>query len=213
MPSKWNEYSTDFSINNNILSYLPKHDCVKIIIPYVFADWLWSISRTMVRDTTYNFDVINIDTDNQWKFLNADVIINLKKHYDLNYILELYDNKKIDFKYNERMQKGLEILKYKEQTSDVKISNYIENNYRKFKLFTTCNHPTKFIFDEMVKQILNKLNLKYNDFDKLTYDIKIDLPGEWPSSSYDLSFHKFEYLQPINDNYIKLIIKHIYYNN
>lgn len=44
MPMKWGIYSTDLSVENNLLSYLP-NNCIKIVIPYVFADWYWGLKK------------------------------------------------------------------------------------------------------------------------------------------------------------------------
>ena len=157
MPSKWNEYSTNSNVTNNILTYLP-NDCIKIIIPYVYADWLWGLNKILLRDGTTNFDKIDQDTEKKKKYINKEVIINMKnKGLSLNNILKLYDDNKINFKYEERKYKGINILKSKEKTCDVKVSDFILENYKKEKLFYMPNHPTRIILKEMSKQILKKI--------------------------------------------------------
>ena len=55
---KYDVYSTDTNIENNILSFLPQN-CKKIVIPYIYADWLWGINVVHIGDGTANFDIIN----------------------------------------------------------------------------------------------------------------------------------------------------------
>lgn len=43
---------------------------------------------------------------------------------------------------------------------DIKISDFIEKNYKKIFLFHTYNHPTNVLLIELTKRILNKLNIK-----------------------------------------------------
>merc|ERR1712054_631840 len=131
------------------------------------------------------------------KYINEDIIIDLKsKNYSLDKILKLYDDDKLDFKYEERQNKGISILKNKEEKSDIYISDFILKNYKKHKLFHQINHPTYIILKEMTKQILEKLEIKCNNFDKLC---KNDTFEPYPPqcvlfhSKYDLKYYNFEY--------------------
>lgn len=45
---------------------------------------------------------------------------------------------------------------------DIKISDYIENNYKKKFLFHTYNHPTNELLFELVRRILKRLNISVN---------------------------------------------------
>jgi hypothetical protein len=211
MPKKWGIYSTDISVEDNILSYLP-HNCVKIVIPYIFADWYWGISKLLKRDATHDFNEINNETGDNVKYFNEEIIIDMKynKKYDLYTILQLYDNDQIDFKYKERMEKGIYILKTKEQTCDIKVSDYILSNYKKQMLFYTNNHPSHYIYREMAKQILKKLNIDYSNFYKLTDDLDWPNRGKFVFSKYDKQFHNFEFSISCDDEYIKNIITEIY---
>ena len=211
MQAKWGIYSTDLSINNNILKYLP-NNCIKIIIPYVFADWYWGIGKTLLRDFTYNFDKIDNEADTRFKYFNKEVILYMKYNDKLNLdtILKLYDDNKINFNYEERMEKGINILKIKEETCDIKVSDYILKNYKKQKLFLTTNHPSNYIIIEMTKQILEKLNINYSNFNYLIENDNFSLGGECIFSNYDKLFHKFDFQINCNDEIIKNIITEIY---
>ena len=209
MPIKWGIFSTDLSVENNILNYL-QNNCIKISIPYVFADWYWAIGKTLLRDVTYNFNKIDNDTENIINYFNKEVILFMKYNdkYNLDTILKLYDDNKINFNYEERMEKQLNILKNKEQNCDIKIRDYILKNYKKQKLFLTSNHPSYHIIIEITKQILEKLNI--NDFDKLIENDNFSLGGDFIFSKYDKQFHNFEFLINCKDDIIKNIITEIY---
>ena len=170
------------------------------------------IEKALLRDATYEFDTICIESEYHFKYYNKEIILDLKynQNYDLCSILQLYDNNQIDFKYKERIEKGIQILKTKEKTCDIKIVDYILENYKSKMLFYTPNHPSYFIFKEMSKSILEKLNIDYSNFDELTKNDNYILSGQFIFSKYDYYFHNFEFPISCNDDYIKNIICEIY---
>jgi hypothetical protein len=213
MPKKWGMYSTDLSIENNILSYLPKH-CIKIVIPYVYADWLWGLAEIIKRDGTPHFDEIGGEADKCMKYINKELIFNMKDDgFNLNYILRLYNDNKLNFNYDERREKGINILKSKEKTCDVKVSDYILENYKKEKLFYTPNHPSPIILKLMAKQILTKLNISHLNFDKMfeNNNYYINFGKELLHLKADVDYYKFNYKVGVQNNQnVHNIIKKIY---
>lgn len=205
MGKKWGIYSTDETEDNNIIKYLRK-DCIKIIIPYVYADWLWSINKILLRDITHNFDEID-NLNNCYKYLNEDIIVNLKKqNHSIENILEMYDNDKLDFNFNIRKNNSINILKNKEKTCMIKISDFILENYKDKELFLTNNHPTYIILKEMTKQILKILNINNINFNE--NDIYEIHPMRLIHSKYDKK--NINYNINIDDNKIKEYIIEIY---
>lgn len=75
------------------------------------------------------------------------------------------------------------------------------------------NHPTKYIFKEMTKQILKKI---FEDFDENKInEINDDFilsPIRIPYSNYDLKYHNFNYNIIPDDESIKNVIKMIFNN-
>ena len=211
MPPKWGKYSTDSTVKNNILTHL-NDNCIKITIPYVFIDWLWSLSRATRPNSTAEFNEINNNRD--YKYINKEVIINLKENgHNLKSILHLYDTGKIDFNYKKRMTNCINILKEKEKTCDVKISDFIMKHYRKYNLMNTINHPNNIVIEEMSKQILKILKIDHKDFHHKTKDNKFRLKrgsSFCRFSTYDLNFHKFEFKIITEDKAVKQLIKEIY---
>lgn len=204
---KHNIYSTDKTVENNILTHL-RSDCIKISYPYIYHSSLWIFLLPSFADGFIaNYSQIN-------HYVNTEPITKLKnKGYSLNKVLQMYRDGKIDFEFNNRYEISIKILKEKESICDVKVSDFIEKNIRKRKLFFTQNHPTTCVFIHCVNQILSILgyNVKY-DTNNFKENI-CDFVGEWPHTSYDNKFWDFQYkINNINDeiyiNHIKII-----YNN
>ena len=200
-------YSTDASIENNIMSYLPSN-CKTISFPYIYNSSLWIlVPPATVDGYTGNYP----DMD---KYVNREPIEKLKqKGYSLDEVLQMFSKGLIDFEYNKRFNESIKMLKEKEEMCDVKVSTFIEKNIRKHRLFLTQNHPTTCIFVYCVNQIFSILghDIKLDEF---AYDENIcNLPGEWPHTSYDVKYWNFQYNNVrINDGWYVQHIKNIYNN-
>lgn len=206
-----NEYNLNESKKKikNFIDYL-KPNCIKIRIPYVFLSALWSLVRVALRDGDNNLSIINPKNEYDYKYLNKEIIINLKKDHTLDNILKLYDDNKINFNYKNNFEYQINILKEKELNTDIKVSNFILKNYKKYKLFHTQNHPTYIILCEMTKQILQILNEDISNLDSIFKNDEYIIGGYVYYSKYDINYYNFEFQCNINDNYIKQIIKEIY---
>jgi len=202
-------YSTDTCVENNIMSYLSPN-CKIISFPYIYNSSLWIlIPPATVDGYIGNYPDIN-------KYINREPIEKLKvKGYSLDEVLQMYSKELIDFDYENRFIKSIEILKKKEESCDVKIADFIEKNIRKHKLFFTQNHPTTCVFIHCVNQILSILGYN-NKFDEFAYPeniCKLAEDGEWPHTSYDYKYWNFEYKSSnINNNWYVNHIKNIYNN-
>ena len=91
----------------------------------------------------------------------------------------------------------------------VKISNFILENYKESELFLVTNHPTYLILKEMTKQLLELLNVNYDNFDSLSKnDNYIIHESKLDHSKYDKQIINYDI--KIDDNKIKELIKEIY---
>ena len=150
------------NVQDNILIHLNKN-CIKISFPYIyfscfsfiFCQWLAQI------DGGSEYDVS--------KIVNRDVIIELKK-YNNQEIIELYDNNKIDFKFEENYKNTIERIKNIEKTCSISITNIFNlDNIKKIKLMHTNNHPTNYVLKYISIEILKILkidNVYFNDIKK-----------------------------------------------
>lgn len=203
---KYGIYSTDTSVENNIMSYLSPN-CKIISFPYIYNSSLWVLIPPANIDG-YIGNYPDID-----KYINREPIEKLKsKGYSLNEVIEMYSKGVINFDYENRFNNSIEILKKKEELCDIKVSEFIEKNIRKHKLFLTQNHPTTCVFIHCVNQILSILGHNHKKYDEFAYPENIcNLPGEWPHTSYDIKYWNFEYKNNnINNNWYIEHIKNIY---
>jgi len=204
---KHGPYSTDPDISGGIMSYLPS-DCKKISFPYIYNSALWVFIPPAAIDGLIG-EYVEVD-----KYENPQPIQRLKKlGHSLDEVLSMYSRGEIDFDYHNRFNKSIGILKEKEKHCDVKISDFIERNIRKQKLFFTQNHPTTCVFIHCVNQILSILGDDYM-FDETLYPNNIcNLAGRHPHTSYDLRHWGFEYKEEyVNDGNYIVHIKNIYNN-
>lgn len=198
-------YSTDTSIENNIMTHVPSH-CKKISFPYIYNSSLW----TLIPPSNIDGYIGNYqDMD---KYINREPIEKLKaKGYSIDEVLQMYSNGEIDFDYENRFNKSIKILKEKEEKCDVKVSEFIEKHITKHKLFFTQNHPTTCVFIHCVNQILSILG--YDDkYDEFSYPQNVcNLSGEWKHTSYDVKYWNFQYeINNIDNDWCIAHIKNIY---
>ena len=190
-------YSTDTSIENNILSYLPEY-CKKISFPYIYNSALWILIPPA------DIDGLAGNYKGQGEYINKEPIIKLiNQGYNLKTIIDKYKKGEIDFEYEARFIDSINILREKEMNCNIKVADFIEHNIRKKKLFFTQNHPTTCVFIHCVNQLLNILgiNIQYNSDDYTENLVK--LPGIHMHTTYDLQYWKFEYhVETCNDTYI-----------
>ena len=200
-------YSTDVNVENNIMSYLSP-ECKTISFPYIYNSSLWIlVPPANIDGFIGNYSDID-------KYINREPIEKLKSQgYSLDTVLQMYSNGMIDFDYEDRFNKSIEILRGKELSCDVKVSEFIKTNVKKYKLFLTQNHPTTCVFVHCANQVLSILgyNIKYDEF---SYPENIcNLPGEWPTTSYDVKYWNFEYnTSNIQDKWYEPHIRYIYQN-
>lgn len=205
--AKHGKYSTDESVENNIMTHLPE-DCKKISFPYIYNSALWVlIEPAHIDGFVADYPDIN-------KYINREPIEKLKKEgLTLNEVINMYNNGNIDFEYESRMNKSIKVLKEKEEKCDIKISNFIVENIRKHRLFLTQNHPTSCIFAFCANQVLKLLGCEYQ-FDVFNEQEFFHTNFYWKHTSYDNKYWKFEFdlKKYIDDKYY---IKHIerIYNN
>jgi hypothetical protein len=83
----------------------------------------------------------------------------------------------------------------KDLNSDTSVYNYFINNYKTIRLFIDRAHPSIYLFIEIVKLILIKLDIQhFKIFD--TSDLNpCMLLGGFPHSIQDVNIHKLNYVQ------------------
>ncbi len=111
-------------------------------------------------------------------------ILELSERDDLFSPGELYGN----------LERTLEILREKEKETDVKLSDFIKKNFRKYRLFHTVKHPTNVLLKELFKQLLPLLGLRSKNIDSDPFFSREHLTFEttdiiYPSVAKILNLH------------------------
>jgi Polysaccharide biosynthesis enzyme WcbI len=205
--SKHGQYATNKE--TGVLSHL-KASCRMISFPYIYQSALWPLIKPALAD-----DLV-AEYGNFNKYINREVILDLKKQgHNLQEILNMWDQNKIDFNYAARYKASLQILRNKEAITDLKVSDFISQHIRTHRMFLTQNHPTSPIMVHCTKQLLKLLGIE----EQLNlFALKDDFGYEksqksWPVSKYDLNYWKWSY--PVKesanaDKFYKDIITSIY---
>ena len=178
LKKKHGDLSTE--TENGLKIYL-KHDCKLISFPYIYNCALWPFFHH-VSDNEEFYPGLSGK-----RIYNKSILLDLFKNNNLEKILSLYDNDKIDFKFLDNYKYTINYLKKNEENVTIKISNYIEQNIRTKRLFFTKDHPSSYILIYCANKILEILNIDYIinelDFD-INYHGMVD-------SSYNRSDNKW----------------------
>lgn len=198
-------YSTDPTVENSI-GYFIKDTSFKIGFPFVYSTYMWPLYQ---KSTTGGAVWIGNDPNsnraeknkgNHW--VGAEPIDELlESGLTVNDIVELYNENKIDWKYQERYDDSISILKDKEKTTHVKISPFIEKNLSKNLLFLIPGHPSSLIFLTMANQILEKHNMQLLDSEEILSYNEVSIPdtiyhnpdGVWRFCQSSIDFYNLEY--------------------
>jgi hypothetical protein len=149
--------------NEGILKYLPEK-CKKISFPSIYAN-IFPIYR---------------EGD---KFVGAESIIELKNSgLSLDEVLKKYKNLDINFNLKKRFESSLNGMRIRERICDITLTDFIEENIRKYKLFETQNHINGLIGAHLSNKILEEMNINHT-FDIHEYS-NICLPGNYGYSDY-----------------------------
>jgi tetratricopeptide (TPR) repeat protein len=168
------------NISKNVVSSQTK----LISFPYIFNSGIYSLVHSP-----------NSPGKSYGKIYGENIIFDLLSKYDRNYVLELYRNHRIDFDLKNRFEKCLSELARREETTDIKLSDFLRENYRKEKLFLTSNHPTTIVFIEVCRQIKNLtgLPIDLNIFDLNNDNIANLVITKTPITPYDISTHQYQF--------------------
>ena len=148
-----------------------------------------------------------ISRNDKKKCYNDEIILNLKKRsLSLEKILDMYDNNQIDFKFEERFQKCINIQREKEKNCDIKVCDFIIENKSKRRLFVQYYHPCACILIHKMNQVFKLLNIDF-------YINPLSVPDQIPSLElYSVPLCRNDFNSTDGDVFYKKHIKHIYNN-
>ena len=168
-------YSTDPRVEGSIGSLL-KDSCISVSYPYTYYSALWPLCQAGAGENQIN------------RWFGSEAIDGLRNcGMSDRGILNMYEKDKIDWLYESRHKETLEILRKKESITNIRISKFIEDNFRKKDLFLIPQHPSSLVFLEKANQVLEILGM-----DKITEDTIIgENDAELGDTTYQLPSNRF----------------------
>lgn len=160
------EQDADFYCTDFIKKLLPYH-CKKISIPSCYFDgyFIDGLSQDNLPKR------LKVSKNEQGKLLceyfpnycfNKKLFNMLSSKIDIDIILEkiqsdnFYNKSEIYNCINSSFNKFSE--KEKSNNTDIPITEFLLENYKKKRLFNTTNHPSKYIYQYIIKELFKKLN-------------------------------------------------------
>lgn len=135
---------------DNIKQFLKK-ECLLISFPYVYNSALYSIYFESASTRWSIGSLINCGWLNIFELIIQDK--------NIEFILNLYDENKLNFYFDKRFEICISSLKQKEKNCEIKVSDFILNNYKKYRIFRTQNHLSNFFVESIGNEILKILNI------------------------------------------------------
>lgn len=186
-------YTIDVSQEDSLLSLL-KPTCIKVCFPSIYID-IWPI----YEQTGF--------------YCGGHIIDQYKaKGKDLDQILTMYDEGSICFDMKNRFETAIRYMKTKEdQYCNINITEFIKDNYQKYRLFDTQNHPTGIVASYVAKEICKIINTPFPDIDIFNQGHVHVISLQWPDSIYMKKELGLEISNDDTTHYRNLII--YLYNN
>lgn len=154
-----------------------KKECISITVPNLVG-----FGRFLFPTMQGAFKKIDIAGSTWAPFLEDTFIDSLyQEHHDINELIEhiISDSSLTDNEIIKIFEECMIKLKKREEKWDIKISDFILENYKDEKLFSDVNHPTPYL----MKEICERLG-RYIGLEGKTENIKEDLGGVegfvWP---------------------------------
>jgi len=196
-------YTTNPENPNNMLSVC-KPGATLISMPRIHNNALWPVyAKRYARDEYYGGEYINAN-----------------RTLSRNQILRLYDIGRLDFNFIDRYNRNMNMSAQREQTTDIKVANFVHANIRSRQVFLTHDHPTSCVFVHCVDQMLDRLRVSYKnsvdtlpdnlaDLEESTYHLPT---GRYPQSSYAMSAFNMTWSGNVDDAfYRQRLIDHLDY--
>lgn len=154
-----------------------KESCKRLVVPNLvpYADVIFPQSfvtatlkiNHLVNRTQDELFVGNLIIDEVFQ-KGGDIEEIMKSFMDINIVSEEEKQRCREYFFEK-----IESLKRREENWDVKISDYILENYQEYKLFTDLSHPSLRLMTEICRRIGVALNLKDIDNISIDYDYEM----------------------------------------
>jgi len=151
LSSKYGKNSSD-----HILSAV-SDQCIKISIPYLYNHSFWPLCVALQAD-------LEDQPDRQLIFArqikNREIIDSLfDRGISVDEVIEMFDRGMIDFQCQQRFQDCQDHLIRNESLCDVRVADFINEQYLDHKMFYYPSHPTAVLMQHMADSICDLLEV------------------------------------------------------
>ena len=156
-----------FWSSNNFINNL-KENCLKIKIPYMrtnlynLGNRYYDLSKFSGKDHKY-INFYNIILEVLEHFINNH---NEPNEKNIHFLIDYYDNFLKDESNIKMIEKhftySLKELKKYDMNSDIPMYDFVEENFKKHKLFLNYDHPSILYFGELFKRIMKLISNSYS---------------------------------------------------
>lgn len=169
-------YCTHPDYPNGIANILKK-SCISISFPYIYNSGIFILFEE------------GEDINNKSSIMEL-----IQKGLCLREILEKFTKIEIDFNVRQRYEQSMLIMKEKEKDCIIKVSDLIERDIRKRRVFYTQNHVANFITYHVVNEILRMTDLP--EIYESSWGNEKMANFIWPLSPYEISALNLSYAHP-----------------
>lgn len=151
-----------YFLSDSFIKPYIKESAIEIIIPHLFGlgKLLFPYSGSNKNNKTLSNSV-----DKNGMFPHSDNLIDMcvERGFSVEQIIEycMSENAMSEEEVTENFKLYMDKIRIREEQWDIKIYDFIKNNYKRRKLFFDVGHPTNVIFKYIAKSILEIL--KIND--------------------------------------------------
>lgn len=162
-PPGWADWGNEEAYRS-LLRSIPKH-VQRISYPYPVFPALWPFHCYDTRNECATNEPTPELIPPQYPYGDAWVLSKIRKGIPAGKILEEYMNLDIPSvtDVDGLLRKSIEIQKYKERDTKIKVLDYVMDNFRKEKTFITMNHVGNYTLFHMANQIFDMLGIKKLD--------------------------------------------------
>lgn len=171
-------------LSDDTIRKMTKPNCVSISFPYIFNSGICSLCHAP-QSGTRNYGLI---------FGEEIILGQMKAGKTKEEVLHDYRSGTIDFHVVSRFSESLAKMKDREVSTDIKLTGFIEQNYKQKKLFLTHNHPSNIVLREIIRHVADIATLPVMNTVFINVSNFPDLPQtDCPISPYDVQAHGYTF--------------------
>jgi len=169
--------------STNYVRQFLKPECNQISFPYIYNSAIYTCYWEPASTRWSIGTLVNCG----WRHIMELIF----QGHTIETVLHLYDNNGLDFYFSQRMNTCIEYLRRRESECNIKVSDFILNNYKDKRLFITQNHLTSHFFNWIANRVFEKLQINFRFSENYQHDSTIE--AACIHDKYSQNFHNFSF--------------------